>query len=157
MTPPRTPQTSRTARIGLVLGGGAARGWAHIGVLRGLQAAGIKPDLVCGTSVGALVGAAFAAGELERFEHWVSGLGIRDVVSFMDINLVGGMLKGEKLMEFFRRTFGDRPIEELELPFGAVATALKSGAEVWLPECPPGGSNFQRAREGNTRDRAERL
>jgi NTE family protein len=132
MTPPRTPPNSRTPRIGLALGGGAARGWAHIGVLRGLQAAGIQPDLVCGTSVGALVGAAYAAGELDRFERWASSLAIRDVMSFMDIHLSGGMLKGEKLMEFFRHTFGDRPIEELELPFGAVATALKSGAEVWL-------------------------
>ena len=129
MTPPRP---SHTPRIGLALGGGAARGWAHIGVLRALQAAGIQPDLVCGTSVGALVGAAYAAGELDRFEHWVTSLGIRDVVSFMDIRFGSGMLKGERLMEFFRQTFGDRPIEELELPFGAVATALKSGAEVWL-------------------------
>jgi NTE family protein len=129
MSPPRI---ARTARIGLVLGGGAARGWAHIGVLRALHDAGVKPDLVCGTSVGALVGAAYAAGELDRFEQWVSGLGISDVVSFMDLNLASGMLKGEKLMGFFRRTFVDRPIEELDLPFGAVATALKSGAEVWL-------------------------
>lgn len=126
MTTPRKP------RIGLVLGSGSARGWAHIGVLRALEAHGIRPDLVCGTSVGALVGAAYAAGELDRFEHWVSGLGISDVVSLMDLHLNGGVLKGEKLMEFFRRNFVDRPIEELDLPFGAVATSLQNGAEVWL-------------------------
>lgn len=122
----------RRPRVGLVLGGGAARGWAHIGVIRGLEEAGIRPDLVCGTSVGALVGAAYAAGELDRFETWLRGVGLRDVVAFMDLGLTGGVIKGERLMDFFRRTFVDRPIEELALPFGAVATALQTGAEVWL-------------------------
>ncbi len=122
----------RKARIGLALGGGAARGWAHIGVIEALEEAGIRPDLVCGTSVGALVGAAYAAGELERFRHWVLGMGIKDVVSLMDLQLNGGMLKGERVMEYFRRNFVDRPIEELAMPFGAVATALATGREVWM-------------------------
>lgn len=124
--------TRSRPRIGLALGGGAARGWAHIGVIHALHEAGIRPDLVCGTSIGGVVGAAYAAGELDRFEEWVAGLGLRDVVSFMDLGLNGGMLKGERVMEFFRRTFVDRPIEELALPFGAVATALHTGMEVWL-------------------------
>jgi NTE family protein len=118
--------------VGLVLGSGSARGWAHVGVIRALEQAGIRPDLVCGTSIGALVGAAYAAGELDRFEHWVRGMGVKDVISFMDVGLSGGVLKGERVMEHFRRTFVDRPIEELPMPFGAVATALQSGAEVWL-------------------------
>lgn len=118
--------------VGLALGGGSARGWAHIGVLRALEQAGIRPDLVCGTSVGALVGAAYAAGELDRFEKWARNMGFKEVVSFMDVGMNGGMFKGEKLMEFFRRNFVDRPIEELSMPFGAVATALQSGTEVWL-------------------------
>jgi NTE family protein len=126
MSPARPP------RIGLALGGGSARGWAHIGVIEALEEAGIRPDLVCGTSVGALVGAAYAAGELGRFRDWVLGMGIRDVVSFMDLRLNGGMLKGERLMEYFRRNFVDRSIEELTMPFGAVATALETGREVWL-------------------------
>lgn len=121
-------------RIGLALGSGAARGWAHVGVIRALEQAGIRPDLVCGTSIGALVGAAYAAGELERFEHWLLGLGIADVLSFMDLHLNGGVIKGERLMAFFRRNFVDRPIEELSMPFAAVATALHTGAEVWLRE-----------------------
>lgn len=124
----------RKLRIGLALGSGAARGWAHVGVIRALEEAGIRPDLVCGTSIGALVGAAYAAGELERFEHWLLGLGIADVLAFMDVHLTGGVIKGERLMEFFRRNFVDRPIEELGLPFAAVATALHTGAEVWLRE-----------------------
>ena len=124
--PPRKP------RLGLALGSGSARGWAHIGVINALAKEGIRPDIVCGTSIGALVGAAYAVGELDRFEQWVIGLGIKDVVSFMDFRLNGGMLKGERLMDFFRRNFIDHPIEDLNMPFGAVATALHTGHEVWL-------------------------
>lgn len=126
MSAPRRP------RVGLALGSGSARGWAHVGVIRALEQAGIKPDLVCGTSIGALVGAAYAAGELDRFEQWVLGLGIREVVAYMDVSLSSGLLKGERLMEFFRRNFIDRPLEELAMPFAAVATSLHTGAEVWL-------------------------
>lgn len=121
-------------KIGLALGSGSARGWAHVGVIRALEQAGIRPDLVCGTSIGALVGAAYAADELDRFEHWLLGLGITDVLSYMDVHLIGGMIKGERLMDFFRQNFIDRPIEDLSMPFGAVATALHTGAEVWLRE-----------------------
>jgi NTE family protein len=122
----------RRPRVGLALGSGSARGWAHIGVIRALEQAGICPDFVCGTSIGALVGAAYAAGELDRFEQWVLGLGIREVVGLMDVSLSSGLLKGERLMDFFRRNFADRPIEELAMPFGAVATSLYAGTEVWL-------------------------
>ena len=124
----------RKLRVGLALGSGSARGWAHLGVIRVLEEAGIRPDLVCGTSIGALVGAAYAADELENFEKWLRGLSIADVISFMDVRMNGGMIKGERLMEFFRRSFVDRPIEELAIPFAAVATALHTGTEVWLRE-----------------------
>lgn len=124
----------RKARVGLALGSGSARGWAHVGVIRALEQAGIRPDIVCGTSVGALVGAAYAAGELDRFEQWLLGMRVSDVVGFMDVSLSGGMLKGERLMDFFRRSFVDRPIEELGMPYAAVGTALHTGAEVWLRE-----------------------
>ncbi|MCB2039235.1 MAG: patatin-like phospholipase family protein, partial [Ottowia sp.] len=109
-----------------------ARGWAHIGVLRALTEAGIRPDVVCGASVGAIVGAAYATGELDRFEAWVRGMNRRAVMSFMDFNLGGGMLKGERLVNFMRERFDDRPIEALATPFAAVATALQTGDEVWL-------------------------
>ena len=122
----------RKPRIGLALGAGAARGWAHVGVLRALEEAGLQVDLVCGTSIGALVGAAYAAGELERFEQWVLGMGVAEVVGFLDFTLSGGLIKGERLVQFLRRNFADRPIEELPLPFAAVATVLATGAEVWL-------------------------
>lgn len=123
-----------TNRIGLALGGGSARGWAHIGVIRALQEAGIEPDLVCGTSIGALVGAAYVGGELDRLEAWVRSLRLQTVVSFLDFSLGGGLIRGEKLIEFFRSHFVDRDIRELERPFGAVATDLQRGREVWLRE-----------------------
>ncbi|MFI5305119.1 MAG: patatin-like phospholipase RssA [Nitrospiria bacterium] len=126
MTPPRRP------RVGLALGSGSARGWAHVGVIRALEQAGIRPDLVCGTSVGSLVGAAYAAGELDRFEQWLLGMRMKDVIGFMDVSLTGGLIKGGRVMEFFRHNFVDRPIEKLAMPFAAVATALYTGAEVWL-------------------------
>ncbi|MHB1186068.1 patatin-like phospholipase RssA [Thiobacillus sp.] len=126
--------TSSTPRIGLALGGGSARGWAHIGAIRALEDAGIKPDIVCGTSIGALVGAAYVGGELDRLETWVRSLKLQTVVSFLDFSLNGGLIKGDKLIEFFRSHFVDRAIRELERPFGAVATDLRRGREVWLRE-----------------------
>lgn len=125
---------ARRPRVGLALGGGAARGWAHIGVIRALEEAGIRPDLVCGTSIGALVGAAYAAGELDRFEQWVLALNFREVVSYLDVSLGSGLIRGERLMEFFRRSFTDRSLEQMHMPFAAVATALETGAEIWLRE-----------------------
>ncbi len=122
------------SRIGLALGGGSARGWAHVGVIRALAEAGIEPDIVCGTSIGALVGAAYVGGELERLENWVLGLRLQTVVSFLDFSLGSGLIKGDKLISFFRSHFVDRDIGELERPFGAVATDLQRGREVWLRE-----------------------
>ncbi len=121
-------------RIGLALGGGSARGWAHIGVIRALADAGFEPDIVCGTSIGALVGAAYVGGELDRLEAWVRSLRLQTVVSFLDFSLGGGLIKGEKLIGFFRSHFVDRDISQLARPFGAVATDLRRGREVWLRE-----------------------
>jgi NTE family protein len=118
--------------IGLALGSGSARGWAHIAVIRELEALGIRPEIICGTSIGAVVGAAFAAGELDRFERWVSRLRLGSVLGFLDIGLNGGLLKGERLIDFFKKEFVDRPIEALERSYGAVATDLLTGSEVWL-------------------------
>lgn len=125
---------SRRRKLGLALGGGSARGWAHIGVLRALEEAGVKPDLVCGTSIGALVGAAYAAGELDRLETWVRDMSVGEVLRFLDISLSTGLLKGERLTQYLRDNFSDRSIESMPMPFGAVATALSTGAEIWLRE-----------------------
>jgi NTE family protein len=125
---------TRQPRLGLALGSGSARGWAHIGVIRALAEAGVKPDIVCGTSIGALVGAAHASGNLDRLETWVRGLDLQGVVSFFDFSLNGGMIKGAKLIDFFREHFKDRDIADLPLEFAAVATDLGSGREIWLRE-----------------------
>jgi NTE family protein len=129
---PIAARKRRAPRLGLVLGSGAARGWAHVGVVRALERAGIRPDVVCGTSVGALIGAAYASGEFERFCAGAAGMRRSDVLSFTDLGLSGGLLKGQRFMTFVGRGFEDRPIEELKVPFAAVASSLESGAEVWL-------------------------
>jgi NTE family protein len=122
----------RKLRIGLALGSGSARGWAHIGVIRALEERGIRPDFVCGTSIGALVGAAYASGELEKLESWVTGLAWTTVVRLMDLTWRGGLIRGTRLFTLFRTIFEDRKIEELPIPYGAVATELHSGRELWL-------------------------
>lgn len=122
------------AKIGLALGSGSARGWAHIGVIRTLQEAGIAPDILCGCSIGALVGAAYADGNLDGLEKWVSGLAWQDVVGLLDVSFTGGLIKGEKLINFFEKHFVDKDFSALSLPFACVATDLASGREIWLKD-----------------------
>lgn len=121
-------------KIGIALGAGSARGWAHIGVLRALEKAGIKPQMVCGASIGALVGAVYAGGDLDGLEHWVRDLTWRRVLGFFDISFSGGFLKGAKLIAYLRDNLLDKRVQDLALPFGAVATDLRSGREIWLRE-----------------------
>lgn len=121
-------------RIGLALGSGSARGWAHIGVIRALIGAGIVPEIVCGSSIGAFVGAAYAAGKLDLCEEWARQLDRRHVMSYFDFSLRGGLIKGRKVFEFLDTQLADRLIESLERPFAAVATDLRTGHEVWLRE-----------------------
>ena len=85
-------QNGLTGRVGLALGSGGARGWAHIGVIRALEEAGIRPEIVCGSSSGALVGALYAAGRLEALEGWGRQLDWRQVVSYLDLSLRGGLI-----------------------------------------------------------------
>jgi NTE family protein len=120
----------------LALGSGSARGWAHVGIIRALERAGISPAIVCGTSIGALVGAAYAAGELDRFELWVKGLTWQAVVGLLDLTVSGGLIQGGRLVEFFRSRYDDRGIAGLPKDFGCVATELATGREVWLREGP---------------------
>jgi NTE family protein len=121
-------------KLGIALGSGSARGWAHIGVLRALAEMGVKPDIICGTSIGAFVGAAYANGDLDRLEGWVRSLNWQEVVSFFDVGARGGLIKGEKLMAFFARYFVDHEFKDLPLSFACVATDLLSGREIWLRE-----------------------
>ncbi|MDH5180830.1 MAG: patatin-like phospholipase RssA [Gammaproteobacteria bacterium] len=120
-------------KIGFALGGGAARGWAHIGIIKTLQQYGIVPDLICGTSIGALVGAAYATNKMEALEEWILTLRRRDIAGFLDFTFGGGMIEGERIMKFFLDQLGADPdIEKLTTPYGAVATALETGNEIWL-------------------------
>ncbi|ADJ29432.1 patatin-like phospholipase RssA [Nitrosococcus watsonii] len=134
ITIPNNPQSPPC--IGVALGGGAARGWAHIGVLRALAENGIVPDVVAGSSIGALVGAAYGAGILDDLEQWVRSLTWRDTVGFFDIRLRGGLIEGKKLFKFLARRFPYQAIEDLPMPFAAVATNLENGREVWLQQGP---------------------
>lgn len=127
-------RTARHTRIGLVLGGGAARGWAHIGAIRALQEAGIKPDIVCGTSIGALVGAVYANGDLDWLEQWVMRLTWQRAVRLLDMRVSGGLLGGKKVIRLFANQFNGCKIGELKMPYAAVATELDTGREIWLQE-----------------------
>lgn len=121
--------------IGLALGSGSARGWAHFGVIHALRERGIRPDVVSGTSIGAVVGAYLAAGRLEEMEAWIRSLTRREVVSLLDIKLAGGLIGGERLFERLRSQLEEgMTIEDCALPYGAVATNLATGNEVWLRE-----------------------
>jgi NTE family protein len=125
---------ARRPKIGFVLGAGSARGWAHIGVLRALTEEGIKPDFIAGCSVGALVGAAFAAGRLDQLEAWALALDWKRILRLADFGLRGGLIRGRRMREVFREQFVERSFSELPVQFAAVATDLHSGQEVWLRE-----------------------
>lgn len=119
-------------RLGVALGSGSARGWAHIGALQALKEMGVKPDIVAGTSAGALVGACYAAGKLDLLEEWALSLDWKEMVGLLDVRLIGGLLEGRKLFRFFEQHMDGLAIKDLQLPFGAVCTDLESGRELWL-------------------------
>lgn len=126
-------------KIGVVLGAGAARGWAHIGVLQGLEAIGLKPDVVAGCSSGALVGAAYVSGGLDDLDKFARSLTWSGMLRFFDISWRGGgLIQGRWLVDVLNAHFTDEPIEALAARsgarFGAVATELPSGRETWLTE-----------------------
>jgi NTE family protein len=119
--------------IGLALGGGAARGFAHIGIVKALIAHGIMPDVVVGTSIGAVVGGAYATGHLDRLEEWARSLQPRSVLSYLDIRLNGsGLIGGTKLAAELEASIGPTLIEDLPIKFATVATEVRTGHEIWL-------------------------
>ncbi len=127
--------TKKVLKIGMALGSGSARGWSHIGVIQGLRDKGIPIDIVCGTSIGAIVGGALAAGVIDQLDEWVRELSWSDVIGFMDVMFPrSGLIEGDKIIRFFRKNFKDPNIEDLDIPFAAVATDLMSGREVWLQD-----------------------
>src|ERR1700712_1964496 len=125
--------TVRRPVIGLALGGGAARGFAHIGIINTLAAYGIVPDIVVGTSMGGVVGGAYAAGRLDKLEAWARNLQPRSVLSYLDIRLNGsGLIGGTKLAAEIETTLGEYRIEDLPVKFATVATEVRTGHEIWL-------------------------
>lgn len=123
-------------KVGVALGSGSARGWAHIGVLQGLRDMGIEPDIIAGCSVGAMVGASCALNKLDELEAWASSLTWRDVFGLLDVNFAGGLLDGRKLFEFIQSHMAAMTFDDLSIPFAAVATDMESGREVWLRKGP---------------------
>ena len=122
-------------RLGLALGGGSARGWAHIGVIRALEEAGLVPTVVAGCSIGAVVGGCYAAGRLDRLEAFARSLTRGRVVRLVDPRLPGsGLIAGNRLRRRLLTDLGDRRIEALRIAFGCVATEFKTGREVALME-----------------------
>jgi NTE family protein len=122
-----------TPQLALALGGGVARGWAHIGVLRTLLQAGIVPDMVAGTSIGAIVGGCYLAGRLAEIEDWARSVNRLRAVGYLDFRVgKASLIGGERLARELDRHLGRRRIEDLPAPFVAVATDLVTGHEVWL-------------------------
>lgn len=128
---PRRKQTRPS--IGLALGGGAARGWAHIGVLKKLREAGIVPDIIAGTSIGAVVGGCYSAGGLDELERFARDLSRRRVFGLMDFNFAGsGLITGNRLANILDKGLGNTRIEDLKHKFVCIATELGTGHEIWL-------------------------
>ncbi|MBN9030608.1 MAG: Patatin [Rhizobiales bacterium 63-7] len=125
-------QPKRT-RIALALGGGAARGWAHIGVLRALDEAGIEVGMIAGTSIGALVGGCYLAGKLDELETFARSLTMRRIAGLLDFTIGGGgLFGGMRLTKRMQEHLEGLSIEDLDRPFVSVATEVNSGHEVWL-------------------------
>ena len=126
-------RTSVRPTIGLALGGGGARGFAHIGVLRTLLAHGIEPDIIVGTSIGAVVGGCHAAGRLDVIEEWARGMTKRGILGYLDISLTGGgLIGGSKLAARLEEKLGNAPIEALPIRFATITTEVGTGHEIWL-------------------------
>ena len=124
---------NKNTKISLVLGSGAARGLAHIGVIRCLEDRGFEIQNISGSSMGALIGGIYAAGELESYAKWVSALKRRNVIRLLDLSFSRkSIFKGEKIIEVLRRMIGDHNIEDLSIRFTAIATDVNEQKEIWL-------------------------
>lgn len=124
-------------KVGLALGSGSSRGWSHIGVINALAEQGIEPDIVCGTSIGALVGASYVCNNLDSLEKWVTSLTKLESARFLDINTsFNGFVDTERLHKFLNEVVASdsMTIESAEKKFAAIATELETGREVWFTE-----------------------
>lgn len=134
-SPGGTSETNAPKKTGisLALGGGCARGWAHIGVLRALDEAGIEVSMIAGTSIGALVGGCYLAGKLDELEEFARSLTRRRIFGLLDLNLRGsGLFGGMKLDARLREHVAGIRFEDLPKPFVAVTSEIRTGHEIWL-------------------------
>jgi len=135
--------SSKQQTVSLVLGSGGARGLAHIGAIRALEEHGYSIESVAGSSMGAVVGGMYAAGKLDGYFNWVSGLEQSDVLKLVDWTLSGGgLIRGERIIKRLEDMVGDARIEDLPIDFTAVAVDIEQGREIWLSK----GSLFQAIR-----------
>ena len=133
----RAADASRRAKVGVVLGAGAARGWAHIGAMQELDALGLRPDVVVGSSIGSLVGGCYAAGRLDMLEVFARSLTRRRVFGLLDFSFTGsGLIGGERLRARLEAALGGIRIEDLPIRFAGVATEIGDGHEIWLRRGP---------------------
>ncbi len=125
-------------KIGIALGAGSARGIAHVGVLQALREMGVEPHVICGCSIGALIGASYVTGQLDDFGAWVGALGTRDVLRYMGIRPLarGGVAEADALIDHLCGNYGNPDISTLPKSFAAIATDLHTGREVWLQDGP---------------------
>ena len=124
-------------KIGIAFGGGAARGWAHIGVLRALLQVGIVPDIIAGTSIGAVVGGCYSAGRLDELEGFARDLTRRKVFGYLDFNLTGsGLITGQRVVERLEGHLAGIDMKEVSPRFVAVATEIGTGQEIWISRGP---------------------
>lgn len=122
-----------TQSVSLVLGSGGARGLAHIGVIRWLEANGYRIESIAGSSIGALVGGVHAAGRLDEFEHWISAVTKFDILTLLDISwMKSGLIKGDKVINTLIELVGDVRIEDLPISYTAVAADIVAEKEVWI-------------------------
>lgn len=127
------PANGKSASIALALGGGAARGWSHIGVLRALDEAGIHVSMIAGTSIGALVGGCYLAGKLDALEEFARSLTRRRILSLLDLNLGGsGLFGGMRLTSRMQEHLEGVTFDDLSKPFVCVAAEIRTGHEVWV-------------------------
>lgn len=126
-----TTDTGKT--ISLVLGSGGARGLAHIGVIREVEASGFRIGAISGCSIGALIGGIYAADKLDEFEDWIRAVTKLDIVTLLDLSWgKNGLVKGDKIINTLVELVGDKTIEELPIPFTAVAVDLENEKEIWI-------------------------
>lgn len=127
------PKSQRKSGIALALGGGVARGWAHIGVLRALDEAGIEINMIAGTSIGALVGGCYLAGKLDALEDFARSLTKRRIFGLLDFHIGGsGLLGGMRLTQRMQEHLNGLRFEDLPKPFVCVATEIRTGHEIWV-------------------------